>query len=466
MESIRIKDLAKAAQARLFGNAALSVSSIVIDSRETAPASMFVCIVGENNDGHKYVESAYENGCRVFLMSDVDVVSSFMQKHEDVGVILVSDTEEAFRLMAEWYLNSLTVKKIGVTGSVGKTTTKSLVSAVLSEKYRVVCNDKNYNTKLGLCMTTFKANRDTQIIVYEMGMDRAGEIDEYCSWVKPNTAIITVIGDSHLERLGSKEAIADAKLEITHRLRQGDALIYNSDSPFLDMFTLSKRTQMNFTPIAVGQRDSVVHIEKVVDNGLKGISFVLKTKDEKLKISLPLLGKHNAINAALAATCGLTYEVPKEKIIKALANASGTDRRLAYEDINGLTLLDDSYNANPASMAAGLDVLASVKAKRHVAILADMYELGEDEESGHIQTGEKAGEVGVDLLIAIGRNASLMADGALSKSRKISVVKFKDVESAAEKIMSLLAAGDAVLVKGSNATRVSAVAEMIRSMKA
>ena len=163
MESIRIKDLAKAAQARLFGNAALSVSSVVIDSRETAPASMFVCIVGENNDGHKYVESAYENGCRVFLMSDVDVVSSFMQKHEDVGVILVSDTEEAFRLMAEWYLNSLTVKKIGVTGSVGKTTTKSLVSAVLSERYRVVCNDKNYNTKLGLCMTTFKANSKRDI---------------------------------------------------------------------------------------------------------------------------------------------------------------------------------------------------------------------------------------------------------------------------------------------------------------
>lgn len=466
MESIRIKDLAKAAQARLFGIASLSVSSIVIDSRETAPASMFVCIVGENNDGHKYVEPAYENGCRVFLMSDVEVVSSFMQKHDDIGVILTNDTEEAFRLMAEWYLNSLTVKKIGVTGSVGKTTTKSLVHAVLSEKYRTVCNDKNYNTKLGLCMTTFKANRDTQIIVYEMGMDRSGEIDEYCSWIKPDTAIITVIGDSHLERLGSKEAIADAKLEITHRLRQSDALIYNSDSPFLDMYTLSKMTKMNFTPIPVGQRDAVVHIEKIADHGLKGISFVMKTKDEKLNIALPLLGKHNAINAALAATCGMAYEVPTEKIIKALANASGTDRRLAYEDINGLTLLDDSYNANPASMAAGLEVLASVNAKRHVAILADMYELGEDEESGHIQTGEKAGEVGVDLLIAIGRNASLMADGALSKSRRISVVKFKDVESAAEKIMSLLAAGDAVLVKGSNATRVSAVAEMIRSMKA
>lgn len=467
MDSTRIKDLAKAAKARLFGNANLSVINIVIDSRETKPATLFVCIVGDNNDGHKYVDSAYDNGCRAFLMSDANVAAELMQKHDDVGIVLTADTEEAFRAMAEWYLNTLNVKKIGVTGSVGKTTTKSLVHAVLSEKYKTVCNDKNYNTKLGLCMTTFKANRDTEVIVYEMGMDRAGEIDEYCSWVKPDTAIITIVGDSHLERLGSKDAIADAKLEITHYLKQSDSLIYNSDSPFLDMFTLSKKTKMNFTPCPVGtMRDAVMHIKKIKDNGLKGIEFDLIGQDQNMHIVLPLLGKHNATNAALAASCGILYQVPAEKIIKALANASGTDRRLAYEDINGLTLLDDSYNANPASMAAGLEVLASVKAKRHVAILADMYELGEDEEEGHRKTGEKAGELGVNLLIAIGRNASLMADGALSKSKRISVVKFIDVESAAERIMSLLAPGDAVLVKGSNATKVSEIAAMIRSMKA
>ena len=466
MKKLKLIDLTKACKGRLFGDADAVITNIVIDSREAKAGSMFVCVVGENDNGHKYAASAYDNGCRAFLMSDMKALTEIMEKHEDVTAIYADNTELAFQKMAEWYLKLIQVRKIGVTGSVGKTTTKSLVAAVLSAKYKTVCSQKNYNTHLGLCMTSFLANPDTDIIVFEMGMDKKGEIDSYCSWVKPDTGIITIIGDSHLEKLGSKDAIANAKLEITNYMQNGNALIYNSDSPFLDMHSLEKRTKMNYIPIPVGTRgEASVRIENLEDQGLKGISFDLVLMDEKLHIDLPLLGKHNASNAALAATCGMLYDVPSPSIAKALAEVSGTDRRLAFEDINGLLLLDDSYNASPASMAAGLEVLAKIKASRHVAILADMYELGDDEESGHIETGEKAGELGIDLLIAIGKNANKYAEGAMSKSDKISIIKYPDVASAAEHAISLIGPGDAVLVKGSNSTKVSSIAEMIRSLQ-
>lgn len=474
MTSLKVIDLAKAAKARLFGDANAVVTNIVIDSRECEEGSMFVCVAGENTDGHKYVEQAYENGARVFLMSNITATEEFTRKHSDITLVFVKDTEFAFMLMANWYMTLIGVKKVAVTGSVGKTTTKSLVAAVLAQKYKTVCSQKNYNTQLGICMTAFLANPDTEIIVFEMGMDRKGEIHDYCAWVKPDTAIITVIGDSHLEKLGSKEAIADAKLEITDFLEYGDALIYNSDSPFLDLHTLSKKTKMNYVPIPVGSRDEAsVKLLSIIDGGLSGISFDLKTKYEDLHIRLPLLGKHNAINAALAVTCGMLYDVPSEAIVQALSQVSGTDRRLAFEDINGLLLLDDSYNANPASMKAALEVLMGIKARRHVAILADMYELGEDEEEGHKEVGAKAAELGVDFLVAIGNNSKLMADAAFEKIQEMesdkqspmSITRFPDTVSAMEKIMGLIGRGDAVLIKGSNATKVSAIAEMIRSLK-
>jgi len=466
VKELKIVELAKAGKARLFGNSELVINNIVIDSRETKEASLFVCVVGEVNDGHKFANQSYENGCRAFLMSDINAAEEMLKSHEDAAVLLTQDTVESFKSMAEWYINDLGVKRIGITGSVGKTTTKSLTAAVLSKKYNVVCSQKNYNTQLGLCMTSFLADENTNIIVYEMGMDKSGEIDSYVSWVKPETALITVIGDSHLERLGSKENIAKAKFEITNYMTEENALIFNSDSPFMDMYTLSRMTKCNFAPIPVGSKaEASAKLENIIDKGLAGISFDLVIGHNRASFDLPLLGKHNAINAALAASCGIYYGLSIDEIKDALANVSGTDRRLAFEDIKGLLLLDDSYNANPASMCAAVDVLMGIKAPRHVAILADMYELGIDEISGHRMVGEKVGESGVNLLIAIGQKAEILKSSALSMNPKMLTCTFEKVENSIEDIMKLIGPGDAVLVKGSNATKVSKVAETIRALK-
>ncbi|MBR5756910.1 MAG: UDP-N-acetylmuramoyl-tripeptide--D-alanyl-D-alanine ligase, partial [Firmicutes bacterium] len=202
----------------------------------------------------------------------------------------------------------------------------------------------------------------------------------------------------------------------------------------------------------------------VRDRGLDGISFEMIFRDEIREVKLPLLGKHNASNAALAVVCGMIYGIPMKDAAEALSDVSGVEKRLASEDVNGVLLLDDSYNANPASMAAALDVLSSVDAKRKIAVLADMYELGSDEREGHIQTGFKAAEC-ADILVAIGGNADLFEQGAKDAKSDIEIIKFSDTNAAKQSVLDMLRSGDAVLVKGSNSTKVSTIAEEIRKLK-
>ncbi|MBR5926342.1 MAG: UDP-N-acetylmuramoyl-tripeptide--D-alanyl-D-alanine ligase, partial [Firmicutes bacterium] len=353
MRTLQLSTLAMVSKSKLIGNLANSATSFVIDSRQAFDGTIFVCVKGPNNDGHKYAESAYNQGCRVFVMSDFAACDAMCSAHSDASVIFCDNTEDAFRDMAKWYIDYLGVKKVAVTGSVGKTTTKTLTAKVLASRYNVVSSQKNYNTHLGICMTSFLADENTDIIVYEMGMDHTGEIEGFCSWVNPDTCLITLIADSHLERLGSKEAIADAKLEITKFMSDDKALIYNCDSPFLDKENLIRRTKMNFMPVPVGfGEEASVRIADVRVRGLVGLSFDMIVRDEIREVKLPLLGKHNASNAALAVVCGMIYGIPMKDAAAALSDVSGVEKRLASEDVNGVLLLDDSYNANPASMAA------------------------------------------------------------------------------------------------------------------
>ncbi|MBR6025234.1 MAG: UDP-N-acetylmuramoyl-tripeptide--D-alanyl-D-alanine ligase [Firmicutes bacterium] len=465
MRTLQLSTLAMVSKSKLIGNLANSATSFVIDSRQAFDDTIFVCVKGPNNDGHKYAESAYNQGCRVFVMSDFAACDAMCSAHSDASVIFCDNTEDAFRDMAKWYIDYLGVKKVAVTGSVGKTTTKTLTAKVLASRYNVVSSQKNYNTHLGICMTSFLADENTDIIVYEMGMDHTGEIEGFCSWVNPDTCLITLIADSHLERLGSKEAIADAKLEITKFMSDDKALIYNCDSPFLDKENLIRRTKMNFMPVPVGfGEEASVRIADVRVRGLVGLSFDMIVRDEIREVKLPLLGKHNASNAALAVVCGMIYGIPMKDAADALSDVSGVEKRLASEDVNGVLLLDDSYNANPASMAAALDVLSSVDAKRKIAVLADMYELGSDEREGHIQTGFKAAEC-ADILVAIGGNADLFEQGAKDAVSNTEIIKFSDTNAAKQSVLDMLRSGDAVLVKGSNSTKVSTIAEEIRKLK-
>ncbi len=465
MRTTELSFLAQACGGRLIGKTDNKVSGIKIDSRIVEPGDMFVAVIGENNDGHSFWRKAYENGARSFLFSDAAAAEEAAAE-EGAGVVLAADTNEAFKDMAAAYLDQFELIRVGVTGSVGKTTTKSLTAAVLSQKYRTVCTQKNYNTHLGLCMTAFLADETTQAIVFEMGMDRKGEIAGYVEWARPQAAVITNVGISHMERLGSRDAIADAKLEICGRLTEGQPLIYNCGSDYLNEEEIRRRAPGPYRCVPAGSADgAIVKAYDVRERGAEGISFELcdARTGETAHVDLPLMGTHNAVNSALAAALGEEFGLSLAEAAKGLENVQVTDRRLNAEELgDGLLLIDDSYNASPDSMISGLAALASVKAKRRVAVLADMYELGSAENEGHTAVGRAAAEKKIDFLVAVGKKAAYYSKGAAEIGGPTEVLSFIDVDTAMACIDSLLRPGDAVLVKGSNSTGISAVAKKLR----
>ena len=456
---MREKDLEflrNASGGKLLGCKDNTVSDVKIDSREAGEGDLFVCVVGEFNDGHRFAEGAYGNGCRVFLMSDEFAAQDLIDAHSDASVILVPDTVKAFESMAKKYLDQYDIKKLAVTGSVGKTTTKLLTAAVMGSKYNTLCTKKNLNTNLGLSMTAFMADETTEAMVFEMGMDGKGQIEEDVSFIDPDLAIITNVGISHMERLGSRDAIADAKLEIVSGFTKDDHLVVNGDSDYL-------RTEDEIRKRALNKSDFSVTIvkapEEIINNGLDGVEFDL----EGQHFTLPLIGEQNVIDACLAIKAGEFFGVTLAEAADGLAKAESEDRRLKAEDLGGITLLDDSYNASPDSMKAGLAALAAAKGNRKIAILSDMYELGDAEEEGHFEVGRAAAECGIDMVLATGENSSIYSQGVSSvKGAKTTVIELGTNRSVLDMVLQILMPGDVVLVKGSNGTKISEVAEGIR----
>ena len=458
MRPVNASFLASAAGAQLLGCKDRMVTDVKIDSREAGEGDLFVCVVGEINDGHDYIAGAYANGCRAFLMSRPVFADMLLAKDPQVAVILADNTETAFRDMAKAYLDQFPVRKVAITGSVGKTSTRTYTDAVLSSRYNTKSSQKNLNTHLGLCMTCFRADEDTQVMVFEMGMDRSGEIAEYVDWIRPEIAVITNVGISHLEKLGSRDAIADAKLEIVKYFGPENLLIYNADSDYLNEEEIRRRTGGNFRLFSVG---SSADCDLQLTNVYTGIRFTLKTKDIALDYAMPVLGEHNAIDAALAVAAGLSLNVPLTQAARALEGVRANPRRMNAVKLGGVTVIDDTYNASPESMKAALDVLDQIRAERKIAILADMLELGDMEQKGHEEVGQRIASSSADVLFAIGPRAKTYADLAAANPhiRIFYAEKLEDIE---DTIHGTLLTGDAVLIKGSNITGVAELAQRIR----
>jgi len=456
MIQTKVKTLCDYCGGILKGNSENIVFDIKIDSREAKTGDMFVCIVGENTDGHKYWKSSYENGCRVFLMSNEETAKD-AENTGDASVIFVDNTIKAFESMATKYLDNYDILRVAVTGSVGKTTTKMLTAAVLSAKYNTICTQKNLNTDIGLCLTAFLADEQTQAIVFEMGMDARHQIDEYVSFIRPQIALITNVGISHLERLGTRDEIANAKLEITSCFDENCTLIVNKDSDYLKSEEEIRErctNKSNFKIVFAGS-ESITDIK----SGNDGVEFVFDGQ----AVKLPLLGEHNAVDGSLALSCAKVLGINLADAADRLAKVEATDRRLKVEELpNGVMLLDDSYNASPDSMRAGLKALRSVKSKRRIAVLAPMFELGSEEVEGHLQVGHAVGENKVNILIAIGDLAIYYVEG-LNGYGTTNAISVEDNEAAMDILDQILKEGDAVLVKGSNGTKVSEVAEYLRN---
>lgn len=407
MKEFTVGEILKATGGELIrGREEAKVCGFSIDSREISPEMMFFPILGSRNDGHDFLEQVYEKGCRTVAVSDISKAS----EKDDINVIAVKDTTKALQDLSKYYFRSLPLKKvIGVTGSVGKTSTRDLMYYVAATKYKTARNKKNYNSAHGLPLTILEFDEDIEIAVLEMGMDAIGDISLLADIVRPDIAIITKIAEVNIEMMGNLDNILDAKMEITDYFDQDSTLIVNSSCPMLTPEMVQGEYHL-ITAGEDGNEDYVV--EDVRDFGDKGIKFTLNHNHNKYKMELPTAGAHNALNAALAVAAGELIGISPEEAALGLKNASLTGKRLKIEENNGVKVIDDTYNACEDSVKSALNTLMATEGQRHVAILGDIIGLAGRAEAGHKAVGRHAAELGVDLLVSIGDDAKYYQSGA------------------------------------------------------
>ncbi len=456
MKKTDIEQIAKASGGKLIVcGSRRSITGIKHDSREVGPDDMFVAVKGENHDGHRFISQVIEGGCPALLISNAEECP----KDADVNVILVDDTIEAMGKIASWYLDSLNIRRAAVTGSVGKTSTRDMIYFVLSEKYNCGRNLKNYNNNIGIPLSVFQFDENIEAAVLEMGMDAFGEIEYLSGIVKPEIGVITNIGIAHMEKLGSREGIFRAKMEIAKNIlpaKDGGTLVFAGDDEFLT----KARTAGNYAQIEVGKGENAdLRISEVEDNGIEGIRFNIEYEEnghrEKTGIELPTAGAHNAVNAAIALAVGRQFGVSIREGAEGLKKAELTGSRLRLIEGVNVRIIDDTYNANPDSMMSALDVLSKSKGERRVAILGDMFELGPDEAQLHRKVGEHAAKLGVDSLLTIGDLAENIAEGGNG-------THFPDKETFLNVIHDHIKPGDLVLVKASRGMHLEEIVDRLR----
>lgn len=455
VKTLRLLDLANEAKGITENiDSTLIVKGISTDSRKVKEGDLFIAIEGENFDGHDFVRQAFEKGC------SGAVVHKDIKDIQGLPVVRVNNTLHALHEMARYYMSLFDIPRVAVTGSTGKTTTKEMIYKVLSQKYNVIKNIGNYNNHIGLALSVFQIEEDHEIAIFEMGMSGFGEIDLLASIVKPDIAVITNVGLSHIENLGSQENIFKAKLEVTNYFSDKNILIINQDDSFLN--TVSERMRP-YQVIGIGFGSASDGVISDVSNlGEKGVNFLLTFRNTSNGFKLNAIGKHNVYNASMAVVIGLLFDVHIDDIAKGISEFEGYNMRLNVEESkNGIKILNDAYNASPDSMKAAIDTLMTIEGRRHIAILSDMLEMGDYSEKYHLEVGKYAADSGVDQIISVGKNALFIAKGAGNMSGN-NVCYYKANIDLINDLDVLIKPGDVVLVKGSRGMKME---EIVHSLK-
>ncbi len=412
----------------------------VIDSRQAGRGDLFFALAGERRDGHAFVSDAVERGARGVLVREATPALP-----AGVAVFVVPDTLAALQRLAAGRRDRRRAKVIGVTGSVGKTTTKELIAAVLGSRYPLLKNEANYNNEIGLPLTLLGLTHRHRRAVLEMAMRAPGEIRTLCEIARPGVGVVTNVGPSHLERLGSLEAIAGAKAELLESLPPHGFAVLNGDDPLV--LAMAGRTRAR--PLSYGTSpDADVRATEIASRGLEGVAFRLHWRDESAPVRTSLPGRHIVSSALAAAAVALADGMSLAEVAAALASAQVPLRIQAHRGRGGCTILDDSYNASPASMAAALDLLAEIPGRR-VAVLGDMKELGAAERESHVAVGRRAAET-ADVIHTVGEVAGIIAEAAREAGHD-STHHWSTKEEAGEALAADLRPDDVVLLKASRA---------------
>lgn len=470
---INLRDLILALTKEENPSLDVPISNVVIDSRQAVRGSLFIALPGERVNGHDFVDSAFKNGAS-FALVDQAILKSFQVIDLRIGYfdpsvmnnpqlpvcLRVENTLLALQKLATYWRESHPVRTIGITGSVGKTSTKELTASVLSAKYDVLKNAGNRNNEIGLPLTLLELENHHNCAVLEMGFYVPGEIQTLCNIAHPQVGVITNVGTVHAERAGSQEVIARGKAELVRSLPgapQGVAVL-NMDDPWVRAMAGQTQAQL----LTIGVKNSADLMAREIEvHGLEGISCKLTYKGEQHQIQSPLLGEFSAYTILCATAVALVEGLDWE-MIKLQLSQSRIDLRMRHYRVPfGATILDDTYNASPESTLAALHLLARLEGRR-VAILGDMLELGPYEETGHAAVGQFSVKA-ADLLILIGERSKFIKKAAEAEGfPDNSIHWFPNSQQAASPAANLLSNGDVVLVKGSNSMRMDNIIKAIK----
>ncbi|HZJ78714.1 MAG TPA: UDP-N-acetylmuramoyl-tripeptide--D-alanyl-D-alanine ligase [Clostridia bacterium] len=445
MKKLSIYETAKAVGANINFDGV--ISDISTDTRTMKEGNLFVALEGENFDGHTFIRQAIDMGAAAVL------------SHKDLyipRVIRVQDTRKALLRLATYYRSLFNIPVVGITGSVGKTTVKELTHAILSQKYQTHKNEGNLNNEIGMSQSIFKLEEHHQAAVFEMGMSDLGEISELSKAAKPTLGIINNVGISHIQNLGSRENILKAKLEILNGMGNDSPLILNGDNYYLYNAKIRENPTFYFGIDNKFCRFKAYDIEE----NESGSRFILDYGCGEQKIFMPAIGKHNIYNVLSAFAAGYLLGVEPDAAAEAIAQYEPSGMRQRVRKEKNIVFIEDCYNANPDSLRAAISTLVQFKAKRRIAVIGDMLELGELSNQAHADAGLYAANAGVDVLFTYGEKAKIAAKTAKSGGVK-TLHSFDDKEELAKELASLLCEGDAVVFKASRSMKLE---EVIKSV--
>jgi UDP-N-acetylmuramoyl-tripeptide--D-alanyl-D-alanine ligase len=429
-------------------------TDISTDTRKIGKGSIFIALKGENFNGNEFVGEAVGKGAVICIVDEVKFNKDDL--NGAVTVIKVKDTKKALRELAKYYRSKLDIKIVGITGSTGKTSTKDLIAAALSSKFKVFKTKGNFNNEIGLPLMIFNLNKEYDVAVLEMGMSNLEEIHRLADIARPDVAVITNIGISHIENLGTRENILKAKMEITDFFDKNSTLIINGDNDLLSTVHTD-----NFKLMKIGiDMECDYRGENIILNE-DSISFQVREfgKLNNQSFELPIPGKHNILNTMLAIVCGRHLGMKLEEIAEGLKNLEVTSMRLDIVKTGQYTIIDDCYNASPDSMKAAIDVEVQVKGDRKIAVLGMMRELGNEAFKAHSEVGCYARQKGIDFLITVGEYNDAFKEGFGIEGKHVC---FQSTVEAAEYVRSIVRQNDVILVKASRAMKFEIIVDVLK----
>ena len=451
-----IAEIAQALNYPYLQNGDGIVTGVSIDSRAVNKGDLFVALAGEQTDGHNYLAQALEQGAAGVVISREDAIAEYgLQNY-----ILAEDGAVFLQTLAHWLRQNTEIPVIAVTGSTGKTSTKDFLAAVLSSLGDVVVTKGNHNNELGMPLTICRLEEDTKAMVVEMGMRGLGQIDFLCNIAKPKYGLITNIGKTHCELLGSQENIAQAKCELLAHIPSDGVIALNSSdraliAPWLD----TCKGRIVWYDATGLDKNAEYRAENIIQHP-EGITYELHAGDHSEKIHLAVHGVHNVSNSMAAIAIAREVGVDWKSIVSALAQAKLTGMRLDItKNADGVTVINDAYNANPDSMKSAISVLMNQEGSRKIAVLGDMYELGKYEEQSHREVGNEAAVQHVDYLIAVGQLGALIGESAQMAGCHVDFAK--DNAEAISLLYQYIKTGDAILVKGSRGMKMEQIVQSL-----